>query len=107
MSIEILRHPPKVSLLSYKKGTTEEKKQFIDQLFYGLKEFGSVLLTDHGIKTEKIENSYKRIEEFFSLTEENKLSYFRSSVASKKIINRTRTHQRDFLYCVGTKRNGR
>ena len=75
MSIEILRHPPKVSLLSYKTGTPEEKKQFIDQLFYGLKEFGSVLLTDHGVQTEKIDNAYKRIEEFFSLTEENKLKY--------------------------------
>ena len=30
MSIEILRHPPKVSLLSFKNGTPEEKKDGLD-----------------------------------------------------------------------------
>jgi isopenicillin N synthase-like dioxygenase len=75
MSIEILRHPPKVSLLSYQTGTPKERQHFIDQLFYGLKEFGSVLLTDHGLQTETIDEAYKSVEEFFSLSEEIKKKY--------------------------------
>ena len=75
MSIEILRHPPKVSLLSFKNGTPEEKKEFIDKLFYGLKEFGSVLLTDHGLEEINVKKAYDRIEDFFVLPEEEKMKH--------------------------------
>ncbi len=70
-----MRQVPELSLLSYVNGNQQEKKQFVDQLMLGLKDYGFIILVDHTITDELIKKSYQLVEKFFHLPTETKMKY--------------------------------
>ncbi|MFZ4714324.1 MAG: isopenicillin N synthase family dioxygenase [Bacteriovoracaceae bacterium] len=69
------RQVPELSLLSYVNGSSTEQVKFVDNLFSGLKDYGFIILKDHTVDTKLCSKAYDLIHEFFSLSEEKKLSY--------------------------------
>lgn len=69
------RKVPELSLKSYIYGDPKEKEAFSKSLFSGLKEYGFIILNDHGVNTDLLDDAYAKLERFFSLPEEVKKSY--------------------------------
>lgn len=72
---QTLRKVPTLSLASYMRGTELEKIRFIDGLFTGIKDYGFIILKDHGVDTKLFDQGYKMMEAFFQLPEGEKLKY--------------------------------
>lgn len=74
-----LSHPkrmvPELSLGSYMYGSVNDKTTFINELFSGLKEYGFVILKDHGVQQELFDKAYEMMTKFFRLSTETKKSY--------------------------------
>lgn len=70
-----LRKVPTLSLASYTKGSTQERSEFVDKLFTGLKEYGFIILKDHNVKAESLHKAYDILKKFYSLPEEIKKSF--------------------------------
>ncbi|MCB9063002.1 MAG: isopenicillin N synthase family oxygenase [Halobacteriovoraceae bacterium] len=66
---------PKLSLLGYLQGGQLDKLRFIDNFFFGLKEFGFIVLQDHLIEQNKVDHAYDIIHEFFNLSPSKKINY--------------------------------
>lgn len=73
------RKVPELSLLSYVNGSSQDQANFVEQLFYGLKDYGFIVLTDHTVDQKKVDLAYEYIHEFYSLPTEQKLKYAKSS----------------------------
>ncbi len=69
------RQVPTLSLKSYTDGSRAEQIRFIDQLFSGLKDYGFVVLKDHDIPHGLFSQAYSLLENFYSLTVEEKMAY--------------------------------
>jgi len=69
------RQVPHLSLLSYVNGTTQDQIKFVDDIMFGLKEYGFIVLKDHTIKQERVDNAYQQVKEFFNLPLETKMKY--------------------------------
>ncbi|MGK0367868.1 MAG: isopenicillin N synthase-like dioxygenase [Thermoproteota archaeon] len=69
------REVPKLSLLSYVQGDEVEKEKFINELMYGLKEYGFIVLKDHTVDQQIIKDAYAKIHEFFHLDVKIKEKY--------------------------------
>lgn len=74
-SSETLRQVPTLSLGSYLYGSQDDKVKFIEQLFHGIKDYGFIILKDHDVSKELLEESYQILERFYQLSEKQKLSY--------------------------------
>ena len=72
---DILRKVPELSLLSYVNGSDQEKSQFVESLFAGIKDYGFIILTDHTLAEDVINNGYKAVQEFFALDTKTKSEY--------------------------------
>lgn len=70
-----LRKVPELSLKSYTSGNETEKRNFISQLFEGIKDYGFIILKDHNVPTEKLKDSYEKLESFFNLDQSIKNKY--------------------------------
>lgn len=70
-----MRQVPELSLLQFVHGTSTERIQFVDNLILGLKEYGFIILKDHLVDRQIIDESYQHIAKFFSYPEEVKLKY--------------------------------
>lgn len=70
-----MRKVPELSLLSYVNGDESDRLKFVDDLFYGLKDYGFIILTDHIVDQEKVDLAYDITHQFFNLDNETKLSY--------------------------------
>lgn len=70
-----LRKVPTLSLRNYTDGTPTEQKQFIDQLFVGLKDYGFIILKDHGVEQSLFDKAYSLLEKFADLPLEAKMKY--------------------------------
>lgn len=70
-----IRQVPTLSLRDYSDGDSMQKQGFIEDLYTGLVEYGFIILKDHGVNTNLLDDAYKYSEEFFSLEEEIKKSY--------------------------------
>lgn len=70
-----LRAVPVLSLADYTNGTDGQQRDFIRQLFLGIKDYGFIILKDHGIAPSVFQKSYSLLEKFFSLSTEAKLKY--------------------------------
>lgn len=66
---------PELSLADYTHGSETRKKQFVDDLFMGLKYFGFIILRDHPIDDDLLEHAYDLSQQLFGLPEETKKSY--------------------------------
>jgi isopenicillin N synthase-like dioxygenase len=72
---ELLRKVPRLSLKSFTHGGVRERNQFSDLLFAGLKDYGFVILCDHGIDPAFLHNAYRESEKFFTLDLAAKRNY--------------------------------
>ena len=70
-----IRKVPELSLRSYLEGTQSERIHFIDNLYEGLLDYGFIVLNDHPLKMKQVEDSYKKVMEFFSLPKAIKEKY--------------------------------
>jgi len=70
-----LRKVPTLSLSSYTQGTPEQKAQFVSGLYKGLKDYGFIILKDHGVAPSLLHQAYGLLEEFYKLPVETKRSY--------------------------------
>jgi isopenicillin N synthase-like dioxygenase len=71
----LIRRVPELSLTNYINGTRDEKALFIEQLFLGLKDYGFIILKDHGIPARLIEQAYSLLEKVFALPLDAKNRY--------------------------------
>jgi isopenicillin N synthase-like dioxygenase len=69
------RKVPELSLNSYIEGSAHDRATFIDNFFYGLKDYGFIVLKDHPISDDLLNRAYALCEEFFTLPVEEKLKY--------------------------------
>lgn len=69
------RRVPTLSLRSYTEGTGSEQLAFIEQLYFGLKEYGFIILKDHNVPASLLKEAYQIQEHFFRLPTESKLQY--------------------------------
>lgn len=69
------RKVPTLSLMSYVSGENKERHQFIDELYRGLKEYGFIVLKDHTVEQNKVDEAYEYLHQFFALPSEQKMKY--------------------------------
>src|SRR5687768_16172037 len=70
-----MRRVPELSLKAYTHGTGQEKLNFVDDLFSGLKEYGFIILKDHPIQVDLLRKAYSLSEQLFALKTAVKESY--------------------------------
>lgn len=78
-SLTKTRQVPEISLRSYTDGSTTDQLRFIDQLYTGIKDYGFIILKDHDVSKELLEQAYEASEKFFSLPLDAKLPYAKIS----------------------------
>ncbi len=78
-STQTLRKVPTLSLRDYSHGTPAEKEKFITSLFSGIKDYGFIILKDHGVSSDLLAQAYQMLETFFKLPTENKTKYISPS----------------------------
>lgn len=80
MSLELekettLRKVPVLSLGDYNHGSISDKNRFVDQLFTGIKDYGFIILKDHGISQSLFDQAYLILEKLYSQPIETKMKY--------------------------------
>lgn len=73
------RQVPTLSLADYALGTPEKKQAFIDNLWIGLKDYGFIILKDHGVSTDLQLKAYDLLQKFYALPTEQKVKYVSSA----------------------------
>lgn len=69
------RQVPTLSLADYVSGTPEKKGAFIQNLWAGLKDYGFIVLKDHGVSVELQKQAYEILQAFYALPAEVKRKY--------------------------------
>ena len=69
------RQVPTLSLGAYTQGSTSDQRNFIEGLFTGIKDYGFIILKDHGVSAQTLESAYQILEKLFALPEETKRKY--------------------------------
>lgn len=69
------RQVPTLSLMSYTEGSEIDQHKFIDNLYVGLKDYGFVILKDHGIPQHLFDQAYSMLEQFFAQPVDVKKKY--------------------------------
>lgn len=72
---DTLRRVPELSLLSYVEGSAQDKKNFVDKLFSGIKDYGFIILVDHTVDQKLCDQAYETIHKFFQLDVATKMKY--------------------------------
>ncbi len=72
---EYLKKVPELSLNAYTDGEPSDQKKFVNDLFTGLKQYGFIILKDHPVKVDLLEEAYRLSEQLFSLPLEQKNKY--------------------------------
>ena len=67
-----LRKVPTLSLGSYLHGSENDKLNFIEQLFIGMKDYGFIILKDHSVPVELLTEAYQVLERLYSLSASEK-----------------------------------
>ncbi|WP_206611139.1 isopenicillin N synthase family oxygenase [Halobacteriovorax sp. HLS] len=67
MTNETVRKVPELSLLNYINGSSSDQISFVDNLMYGLKEYGFIVLKDHTVDQHKVDKAYEYLSEFYAL----------------------------------------
>lgn len=58
---------PELSLKAYMSGSQQERQQFSEELFFGLKQYGFIILKDHPIDLGLLKKAYQASQQFFEL----------------------------------------
>lgn len=74
-NLDNVRKVNTISLAHYTKGTPEQKKKFIEDLYQGLKEYGFIILKDHDVSADLLKQAYQILEKFYKLPTEKKKTY--------------------------------
>lgn len=69
------RQVSELSLKDFTQGNEKQRKQFIDDLFIGMKDFGFINLRDHGIDSSLLKKAYELSEKLFNLPTAVKENY--------------------------------
>lgn len=69
------REVPTLSLSAYINGTSTEKAAFIQGLFSGIKDYGFIILKDHGVDSALFDQAYELLPKVFGLPVETKKKY--------------------------------
>ncbi len=72
-SLAKTRKVPELSLGSFTEGSQNDQLRFIDQLYTGIKDYGFIVLKDHGISPELLQSAYATSEKFFRLSTQAKI----------------------------------
>ncbi len=75
---------PELGLSQYTEGNERDRQQFIDELFRGLKHYGFIILKDHSIPIELLNQAYDLSKKLFDLPVEDKKSYISSVGAGQR-----------------------
>ena len=78
-TIAPIRQVPELSLKKYLTGNESDKKEFIDSLFEGLKDYGFIILKDHSINHQLCQKAYELAKNYFALPESTKTKYISPS----------------------------
>lgn len=70
-----LRQVPTLSLKEFTDGTAYQQRDFIHALFYGIKDYGFIVLKDHDVPHALFHEAYQLMEQFFKLPVETKMQY--------------------------------
>jgi isopenicillin N synthase-like dioxygenase len=74
-----LRKVPTLSLATYTEGSSADQQRFVDGLFTGIKDYGFIILKDHGVSASLLFEAYSMLEKFFALSEAAKMKYVSDS----------------------------
>ncbi len=74
-SASTLRKVPELSLNSYLLGGATDRARFIEQFFYGLKDYGFIVLKDHNVEVSLLKHAYELMHKLFDLPVETKNKY--------------------------------
>ncbi len=69
------REVPTLSLKSYTEGSQEDQLKFINELYNGIKDYGFIVLKDHNVSQELLDQAYGLLEKFYALPTEVKMKY--------------------------------
>ena len=69
------RQVPTLSLGDYVSGSMADRQRFVEGLFAGIKNYGFIILKDHGVQTSVLGEAYEMLKHFFALSEEEKRKY--------------------------------
>lgn len=69
------REVPTLSLASYTQGTVAERQAFVEGLFNGIKDYGFIILKDHGVDTKMFDRGYEILQKVFALPLHEKTKY--------------------------------
>ena len=70
-----LKTVPELSLAQWTAGDAAARETFQQDLYTGFRHFGFIILRDHGISDELLQNAYDLSQAFFALPEEAKRQY--------------------------------
>lgn len=66
---------PTLSLKAYTEGEPSDRQHFITELFNALKFYGFIILKDHGVRAELLDQAYSQLETLFDLPVDEKMKY--------------------------------
>ncbi len=69
------RQVPTLSLGEYVSGSSTDRQRFVDGLFTGIKDYGFIILKDHGVEASLLKQAYEMLQQFFALAEPEKRKY--------------------------------
>jgi isopenicillin N synthase-like dioxygenase len=61
--------------MDYLQGSSADQIKFVDQLMYGLKEYGFIILNEHTVDQAKVDEAYEMVKQFFALPIDTKNNY--------------------------------
>lgn len=89
------RQVPTLSLMSFTEGSDLDQQKFIDNLYLGLKDYGFIILKDHGISQQLFDDAYSILAQFFALPEEAKLKYAKAEGGQRGYTPFGKEHAKD------------
>lgn len=72
---QTLRKVPTLSLTDYTNGSEAQRKQFVSQLSNGIKDYGFIILKDHGVDQKLLDRGYEILKQFAQLPLATKQKY--------------------------------
>lgn len=89
------RAVPVLSLNSYTDGTSDQQQRFVEQLFLGIKDYGFVILKDHGVPSSLFAEAYQLLAEFFAQPLDVKMKYAKAHGGQRGYTPFGKEHAKD------------
>ncbi len=90
-----MRKVPTLSLRSYTDGSPSQQEKFISDLYIGLKDYGFIILKDHGIPQALFDDAYSVLKKFFDLPNEEKIKYIHAEGGQRGYTPFGKEHAKD------------